>query len=43
MTDTAKRSQGLSTFTAIAFAVGTMVGAGVFVLSAYPKNIRIAM
>jgi APA family basic amino acid/polyamine antiporter len=33
MTDTAKRSEGLSTFAAIAFAVGTMVGAGVFVLS----------
>jgi amino acid transporter len=33
MDDTAKRSEGLSTFTAIAFAVGTMVGAGVFVLS----------
>jgi APA family basic amino acid/polyamine antiporter len=28
-----KRSEGLSTFSAIAFAVGTMVGAGVFVLS----------
>ncbi|MGZ6226111.1 MAG: amino acid permease [Syntrophales bacterium] len=33
MIDTAKRSKGLSVFTAIAFAVGTMVGAGVFVLS----------
>jgi hypothetical protein len=30
MDDTSKRSEGLSTFTAIAFAVGTMVGAGVF-------------
>jgi APA family basic amino acid/polyamine antiporter len=33
MTDTTKRSEGLSTFAAIAFAVGTMIGAGVFVLS----------
>ena len=33
MTDYKKRSEGLSTFTAIAFAVGTMIGAGVFVLS----------
>ncbi len=33
MTDTAKRSEGLSTFAAITFAVGSMVGAGVFVLS----------
>jgi len=33
MTDHKKRSEGLSTFTAIAFAVGTMIGAGVFVLS----------
>ncbi len=33
MTDTTKRSEGLSTFSTIAFAVGTMVGAGVFVLS----------
>jgi APA family basic amino acid/polyamine antiporter len=33
MENTAKRSEGLSVFTAIAFAVGNMVGAGVFVLS----------
>ncbi len=33
MTDYSKRSEGLSTFTAITFAVGTMIGAGVFVLS----------
>lgn len=33
MNDSAKRSEGLSFFTAVAFAVGTMVGAGVFVLS----------
>jgi hypothetical protein len=32
MSDTVKRSEGLSMFAAIAFAVGTMVGAGVFVL-----------
>lgn len=33
MTDGVKRSGGLSIFAAITFAVGTMVGAGVFVLS----------
>jgi APA family basic amino acid/polyamine antiporter len=33
MTDTTLRSQGLGLFAAIAFAVGNMVGAGVFVLS----------
>lgn len=33
MSDSVKRSEGLSMFAAIAFAVGTMVGAGVFVLS----------
>jgi APA family basic amino acid/polyamine antiporter len=33
MRDSTKRSEGLSTVTAITFAVGTMVGAGVFVLS----------
>ncbi|MFX1485465.1 MAG: APC family permease, partial [Promethearchaeota archaeon] len=33
MTNHNKRSEGLSTFTAITFAVGTMIGAGVFVLS----------
>ncbi len=33
MSDTTKRSQGLSIVTAITFAVGTMVGAGIFVLS----------
>ena len=33
MTDYSKRSEGLSTATAITFAVGTMIGAGVFVLS----------
>lgn len=33
MGDTTKRSQGLSIVTAITFAVGTMVGAGIFVLS----------
>jgi APA family basic amino acid/polyamine antiporter len=33
MSDNVKRSEGLSMFAAIAFAVGTMVGAGVFVLS----------
>ena len=32
-TDHNKRSEGLSIFTAITFAVGTMIGAGVFVLS----------
>jgi APA family basic amino acid/polyamine antiporter len=33
-----KRSQGLSVFAAIAFAVGNMVGAGVFVLSGMVVN-----
>ncbi|MFW9805604.1 MAG: APC family permease [Candidatus Thorarchaeota archaeon] len=33
MTDYSKRSEGLSTATAITFAVGTLIGAGVFVLS----------
>ena len=33
MTSHDKRSEGLSTITAITFAVGTMIGAGVFVLS----------
>ncbi|MFX1483839.1 MAG: APC family permease [Promethearchaeota archaeon] len=33
MTRHDKRSEGLSTITAITFAVGTMIGAGVFVLS----------
>ncbi len=33
MEGTAKRTEGLSLFAAIAFAVGNMVGAGVFVLS----------
>ncbi len=33
MEGTAKRTEGLSIFAAIAFAVGNMVGAGVFVLS----------
>ena len=33
MTDHTKRSEGLSTTTAITFAVGTMIGSGVFVLS----------
>lgn len=33
MTDYTKRSEGLSTSTAITFAVGTMIGSGVFVLS----------
>ena len=39
MTDYKKRSEGLSTFTAIAFAVGTMIGAGVFVLSGLVINV----
>jgi APA family basic amino acid/polyamine antiporter len=34
----AKRSEGLSIFAAIAFAVGNMVGAGVFVLSGLMIN-----
>jgi len=34
-----KRSDGLSMFAAIAFAVGTMVGAGVFVLSGVVINV----
>ena len=33
MNDSSKRSEGLSTSTAITFAVGTMIGSGVFVLS----------
>jgi amino acid transporter len=39
MADRKKRSEGLSTLTAIAFAVGTMIGAGVFVLSGLVVNI----
>ena len=39
MADYKKRSEGLSTFTAIAFAVGTMIGAGVFVLSGLVINV----
>jgi len=39
MTDHKKRSEGLSTLTAITFAVGTMIGAGVFVLSGLVVNI----
>ncbi|NYT12778.1 MAG: amino acid permease [Methanomassiliicoccales archaeon] len=35
----AKRAEGLSMFSAIAFAVGTMIGAGVFVLSGLVVNI----
>ncbi len=38
MADYKKRSEGLSTTTAIAFAVGTMIGAGVFVLSGLVIN-----
>ncbi|HZD44387.1 MAG TPA: amino acid permease, partial [Methanomicrobiales archaeon] len=38
MADGAKRSQGLSLFAAISFAVGNMVGAGVFVLSGIVVN-----
>jgi APA family basic amino acid/polyamine antiporter len=34
-----KRSEGLSTVTAITFAVGTMIGAGVFVLSGLVVNV----
>lgn len=34
-----KRAEGLSMFSAIAFAVGTMIGAGVFVLSGLVVNI----
>lgn len=39
MSDNVKRSDGLSMFAAIAFAVGTMVGAGVFVLSGVVINV----
>ncbi|HJH28439.1 MAG TPA: amino acid permease [Methanosarcinaceae archaeon] len=39
MSDSVKRSEGLSMFAAIAFAVGTMVGAGVFVLSGVVINV----
>jgi APA family basic amino acid/polyamine antiporter len=39
LTDYKKRSEGLSTVTAITFAVGTMVGAGVFVLSGLVVNV----
>ena len=38
MSDSTKRSEGLSVVTAITFAVGTMVGAGVFVLSGLVIN-----
>ncbi len=39
MGSSAKRSSGLSVFAAIAFAVGNMVGAGVFVLSGMVANV----
>jgi APA family basic amino acid/polyamine antiporter len=39
MRDVTKRSEGLSVSTAIAFAVGNMVGAGVFVLSGMVLNV----
>jgi APA family basic amino acid/polyamine antiporter len=39
MAETAKRTEGLSLFAAIAFAVGNMVGAGVFVLSGLIINV----
>jgi APA family basic amino acid/polyamine antiporter len=39
VTDHKRRREGLSMLTAIAFAVGTMIGAGVFVLSGLVVNL----